>query len=331
MPDLSHSRTPAVSRSPATAHTGEAQGGAEAVDAPQQDSRPALAKGRRYVLTAEDNQGYESATWTKVAKDHGMLDKHLVAFNQHVGTVDEGLSEHGLQPVPRLDAGVEIYIPSTDEILFSQCSHKADGDLARATALFNGIAQGPQLAVLRTARERASGAVGVGYGTPGDKGIFYTQNPALAGASEKRSQTIDGEKEYRVNWGSDFWKCSVFMHDVVYSAGYKPDLTDNKHYRLAGHLQLSGQYREVAVSNARPGNCWQRFGGTRSDESHNAVLSSFVEVEDLGDDTEKWSFTIIGAESDRAAESERSHIMKKGTNETTDGKKIRFFDPKGKR
>lgn len=35
------------------------------------------------------------------------------------------------------------------------------------------------------------------------------------------------------------------------------------------------------------------------------------------------------AETDRAAESERSHTITKGTNENTSGKKIRFFKPKG--
>lgn len=331
MPDLSHSRTSTTDRAVDSSRSAASNQPPAVSEAPEPVSTPALQPGRRYTVRAEDDAGSESATWARLAMENGMLDKHLVAFNPHIGSVDSTVSEYGCPAAPTLQAGVEIYIPSADDLLFAQCSHKADGDIAKATAMFNGMAQGSQLALLRTARERASGKVGIGYGTPGDKGIFYSQNPALAGASNKRSEVINGEKEYRVNWGSDFWKCSVFLHDVVYSSGYKPDVTDNKHYRLAGHLQLSAQYREVSVANARPGNCWQRFGGTRSDESHNAILSSFVEVEDLGDETERWSFTIIGAESERAAESERSHVVKKGTNETTDGKKLRFFDPKSKR
>ncbi len=330
MPELTQSRTQTQTQTPAR---GASSGptGATTTGPEQAPPKPALSPGKRYIVKAEDDQGYESATWTKIAKDHGMLDKHLVAFNQHVGSVNQGISEFGLPPVPKLQAGVEIYIPSAQELLFAECSHRADGDIVKATALFNGIAQSPNLKILETARQRASGQLGVGYGTPGDNGVFYTENPALAGASEKRTTTIDGRKQYRVNWGADFWKCSVFLHDVVYSAGYKPDLTDNKHYRLAGHLQWSTAYREVPVDKARPGHGWQRFGGTRSDESHNAILSSFVQVKDLGDGTEQWTFSIIGAESDRAAESERSHVVKKGTNETVDGKKIRFFEPKSKR
>ena len=107
--------------------------------------------------------------------------------------------------------------------------------------------------------------------------------------------------------------------------------TENDHYALAGHLQWAKNYREISVDSAKPGHVWQRFGGTRSDESHNAVLSSFVEVEEIDEDFERWTFKIIGAEEERAAESSREHVMKKGTNENTSGKKIRFFEPKGER
>ena len=73
------------------------------------------------------------------------------------------------------------------------------------------------------------------------------------------------------------------------------------------------------------------FGGTGSDESHNAILTSFVTVESEGDEYDKWRFTILGAERQSAGESERTHTMKKGTNENTSGKKVRFFRPKFKR
>ena len=88
---------------------------------------------------------------------------------------------------------------------------------------------------------------------------------------------------------------------------------------------------EVSVEDASPGCLWQRFGGTGSDESHNAILTSFVTVESEGDEYDKWRFTILGAERASAGESERTHTMKKGTNENTSGKKVRFFRPKFKR
>jgi hypothetical protein len=298
-------------------------------------SAPDLRDGQRYTVTAGDMQYNESATWKAIARQHGMHERLLMAFNEHVATVDQGGGQDNpLGTTPALAAGVQIYIPSADEVLFKQVSERKGGDLAAATTEYNTLAGKHNLAVMRTARERASGKVGESYGTAGvDGGIFYTQNPALAGASQKagRSETINGKKEYRVAWGASFWKCSVFLHDTAYSAGFKPDITENKHYRLAGQLHWSKDYTEVDVKNARPGDFWQRFGGTRSDESHNAILSSYVDVTESGDEHDAWNFTIVGAETDRAAESDQNFTMKKGTNEATSGKIVRFFRPKQRR
>lgn len=287
-----------------------------------------LAAGAWLTLTTDHMSGGAHQVWENVAKDHGMSEKHLVAFNQHVESVSVGGDqETGEVVTPDLAVGVRIYIPSAAEILLAQCRERTQS-LNEATALYTELSGTHNLSMLTTARERASGTVGVGYGTSGDGGVFYSQNPELAGASSRRTSEINGQTEYRVNWGADFWKCSVFLNDVAFSSGYRPDMTDNNHYRLAGQLHQSNEWEEVSVKDARPGDGWQRFGGTRSNESHNAVLSSFVTVNPVSDTHEEWEFSIIGAESERAAESDRSHTMLKGTNENTQGKKIRFFRPK---
>lgn len=290
-----------------------------------------LAQGTWIDVTTEHMSGGESQAWETIAKNHGMSEDLLIPFNQHVESVAEGsIEEVGETITPALAAGVRIYIPSAAEILLAQC-RKRTKSLSEAVAKFQELSGSYNLGMMEQARKRASGEVGLGYGTAGVDGVFYTQNPEIAGASSRRTSEINGETEYRVNWGVDFWKCSVFLHDVAFSAGYKPDMTENDHYRLAGQLHWSRQFEEVNVSQAAPGCGWQRFGGTGSNESHNAILSSFVEVEDISEDIEQWTFSIVGAENDRAAESERVHQIKKGTNENTDGKNIRFFKPKYER
>ena len=174
--------------------------------------------------------------------------------------------------------------------------------------------------------------MGESYGTAGVNGNFYTPNIALAGASAKRSEKIGGRTEYRVNWGSDFWKCSVFMNDVAFQAGWKPAITENKHYSTAGNAETSGFYTEVPVGQAAPGHLWQRDGGGGQDQSHNAVLSSFVTVVNIDAETDEWRFDVVGAEADRAAESEQTYKMKKGTNIKVEGDKVvRFLKPRSKR
>ena len=290
-----------------------------------------LAQGTWIDVTSEQLSGGEAQAWETIAKTYGMSEELLIPFNQHVESVAEGsTAEVGETITPALAAGVRLYIPSAAEILLAQCRKRAKS-LSEAVAKYQELSGSFNLSMMENARQRASGQVGLGYGTSGVDGVFYTQNPELAGASSRRTSELNGQTEYRVNWGVDFWKCSVFLNDVAFSAGYKPDMTENDHYRLAGQLHWSKQWEEVNVSQAAPGCGWQRFGGTGSNESHNAVLSSFVEVEDISADIEQWTFSIVGAESDRAAESERVHQIKKGTNENTAGKKIRFFKPKYER
>ena len=290
-----------------------------------------LAQGTWLDVTTEHLSGGEAQAWETIAKNHGMSEDLLIPFNQHIESVAEGSAEEvGAAVTPALVAGVRVYIPSAAEILLAQCRKRAK-TMSEAVAKFKELSGSYNLGMMEQARQRASGEVGLGYGTSGVDGVFYTQNPEIAGASSRRTSELNGETEYRVNWGVDFWKCSVFLNDVAFSAGYKPDMTENDHYRLAGQLHWSKQWEEVNVSQAAPGCGWQRFGGTGSNESHNAILSSFVEVEDVSDDMEQWTFSIVGAENDRAAESERVHQIKKGTNENSSGKNIRFFKPKYER
>lgn len=289
-----------------------------------------LAPGSTYKVVADDLASGEAAAWERIAERFGMKPGHLTAFNTHVQTVAESGGQSPRQVTPALKVGVELYVPSSAEILFGQCVTKA-GDLTSGTNLYKSVSAGANDELMAAARNRASGKVGEGYGTAGVNGIFYSPNAALAGASAKRSEKVGKQTEYRVNWGSDFWKCSVFMNDVVFQAGYKPALMENKHYSTAGNAETSGAYTEVPVGQAAPGHLWQRDGGSGQDQSHNAVLSSFVTVTNLDAETDIWKFDIVGAEKDRAAESEQTYHMKKGTNVKTDGKVVRFLKPKAKR
>jgi hypothetical protein len=40
-----------------------------------------------------------------------------------------------------------------------------------------------------------------------------------------------------------------------------------------------------------------------------------------------WSFALLGAETEGAGVSHREQIVRVGTNETVEGKRIRFFSP----
>ncbi len=280
------------------------------VTAQEGGDKVTLASGSNYTVTEEDVRG----GYRGIARNHGTTADKLAAFNDGAELV----------------AGNKIYIPSPEERLFAE--YRAKYGFEEAVTQYYAAKEGPTVAVYTAASDRASGEVGESYGTKGiEGGKFMTPNPEIAGASSRRSTEVNGITEYKVFWIADFWKCSIFMNDAVWQGGYEPALKGNKHYSVAGRAHQQATYSEVDAANAKPGDAWQRWGGNGSDESHNAVLSSFVEVEDIDADRERWNFKIIGAESDRAAESERSKVMKKGTNETTDGKRIRFLRPNTKR
>jgi hypothetical protein len=292
-----------------------------------------LAAGKTYTISAQDMAaGGTDEVWRKVAKDHGMAPEKLRPFNQHIVELSFGWGPNArFTDEAKLAEGVKIYIPSTQELLLVECRGKASS-FEEAVQLYGQIASSQNMAILEKSRTRASGRLGEAYGTAGvDGGVFLTPNARINGASSSRSEMINGQREYRVMWAANFWKCSVFMHDVVFDAGYRPHMNENNHYMLAGRLQESPNYQEVPVQDAKPGDCWQRFGGTRSNESHNAILTSFVRRRPFGDGFELWEMDIVGSENDRAAESTRSHKMIEGTNETDDGKRVRFYRPKFRR
>lgn len=291
--------------------------------------RVTLTEGSEYTVTAGDMA--ESNPWVFIARNNGLMADKLIPFNQHIIEVNQGAGP-ALQhtETTELAEGVTIYIPSPQELVFGECTKKTGGDYDAAIELYGELEEGPNVALYTAAMERASGKVGESYGTKGvDGGSFMTENPDLAGASSRKTETVDGRTEYKVFWLKDFWKCSLYMNDVVFSAGYKPAQTSNDHYSTAGRAHEQTKiYEDIPVEKARPGDCWQRFGGRGSNESHNAILSSFVDVENLDENSDQWTFTIIGAESERAAEAEKVKTMKKDTNETTDNKTIRFLRPK---
>lgn len=303
--------------------------------APDVSDKLTLAAGRTYVVTADDMG--EPDAWRAIARANGMTPERLQAFNQHVLEVDLGAGpELQSQPLAPLAEGVEIYVPSAQELAFGECRKKA-GSYEGAITLYGQMQRGPNVKMLDAARSRASGDVAESYGTKGtdDKGKFFTPNPELAGANKKNSQIINGQREYAVFWLADFWKCSIFMNDVVWQAGYKPALTDNKHYSTAGRAHQQPVYKQVKGKDAMPGDCFQRFGGTGSDQSHNTILSTFVSSEAYGEGLERWTFSYIGAESDQAAEAEKEFIVDPATAEVKEGSysgvTLRFLRPVAKR
>lgn len=302
-----------------------------------------IPQGSHYTVTAEDMaQGGGDDTWRHIARSHGMMGETLKVYNVQVvqKTVrrNKRTIKTDVQQVLKLEEGVEVYIPSTDEILFAQI-YERHRDYAAAEAEYGELKGSGNLKILDTARDRASGTVGKGYGTMGvdgdyDKiGYFLSPNPTLAGASSRRTEEVNGQTNYKVVWVND-WKCNIFMNDTMYAAGYEPAHRStgkkNKYY-AAGQAHVSGAYDTLGAQEARPGDGFQKFGGSGSNESHNAILSSYVEVSSAGGGYENWKFSIIGAESDRAGEGIREYKVKKGTNETSSGLQIRFLRPKNER
>lgn len=293
--------------------------------------RVTLSAGKSYVISDKDMA--ESDPWRSIARVNGLTPDRLQAFNQHVSEVNVGGTTQEMPlPPTQLAVGVEIYIPSAQELAFAECRRKAKS-YDEAISLYGKLTAGPNVKMLDAAKARATGEVGESYGTQGVNGSFYTPNPDVAGA--KKGPVVDGKQQYKVFWLADFWKCSIFMNDSVFQAGYKPALTANKHYATAGSADKQPQYKVVKAADAMPGDCFQRFGGTGSDQSHNAVLSTFVDIEDLGDGTEKLTWNIIGAESDRAAEGEHESTVDKASHKVVGGYgygcELRFLRPVQKR
>lgn len=287
-----------------------------------------IPSGMKYKVRDEDMSGGEDSAWKTIADKFGLSKENLTVFN----VVPETKS------LIQISSGVEIYIPSPEEVLFSQIYEYAGRDYKKSEKIYGEMKSSGNLQILKTARKRASEKIGESYGVMGiggDErkiGYFLSPNPKLAGASEKRTEKIGGVKNYKIFWVND-WKCNIFMNDTIYQAGFKPaqyKTPKGMKYYPAGQVHKAGVYEEVNVKDARPGYIFQKFGGTQSNESHNAILSSFVEIKSEHE-YEKWTFSIIGAEFDRARESTRSYRIKKGTNQSEEGLTIRFLKPKFKR
>lgn len=278
-----------------------------------------LPEGTHYTVTSGDVQYNDGATWTHIAEQHGMIAWRLKQAN-------EGIE----QPAE----GIELYIPSSEELLYADCVKKA-GDEDKAAAMYAEVAQSGGLAIVSGARNSASGDMGESYGTSGKDGAFWASNPELAGASSRRTATHNGEQKYKVIWASNFWKCNLFANESVYQAGYEGSMRENKHYTTAGALhQDTKTYSQVPAASAYAGCVVQLFGGTGSDASHSGVCGSMpiITTDESGDTVV--DFTFIGASTDRAKEQDKRITLKKGTDVIVSGdshKNLRFLKALKKR
>ncbi len=251
-----------------------------------------LTQGTNYTLTAEDMFENEAVIdLEKVAERNGMHESSLSAFNEHRA----------------LTVGNQCYVPSVDELCFYEyCLKYKELEMAKANYLT--MPETPNKKLLKAARYRGAGELGKFYGT--SSLVFRSPNGQLDGASERRTELINGNKEFKVNWGPDLWKCNIFMHDCVFFSGYQPDMLSNDHYITAGSLQVSSRYKQLTVEEVTPGCVVQLFNGSGSNASHNMVLMSFVERIGIDGGSEVWTFKAMGAESDRVAVSIRRHYLK---------------------
>ncbi len=285
-----------------------------------------LESGFDYTIVSEDLMtGSENVRFETVAERFGMHRTTLRDFNKS-------------QDSYRL--GDTLYIPSIDELCFMEY-HRMWDDLDEVVRNYLNMPDEPNRIMLNAARYRGAGDMGISYGT--ESTTFYSANGQLDGANPSRSEMINGQREYRVNWGPNIWKCNIFMHDCTYHANYTPHMTSNDHYITAGSLHRSNKYEQIEISDVTPGCIVQLFGGEGSNDSHNMVLMSFVERKELDESepTEEWTFKAMGAEKDRVAVSIRRHVVSMDTSDEfyavrrdldiTNREFVRFFKPKFKR
>jgi len=284
-----------------------------------------IKAGISYLLTENDALDLD-----KFVRKHAYYLDDFQAFNQ---SVEEEyffgkLIERKIEPL-KFEVGNTFYLPSNDEtILYAFSNQFSNKD--EAINQFLSYQNTDEEKIFKTAIKRASGIIGEHYGT--DSLIFLSPNKQLIGASENRTKLVNSEKQYQVNWGPDIWKCNIFMHDVVYDAGFEPDIMDNQHYITAGQLHESQNFEELRIDQVKPGNLVQLFSGRGSNQSHNLVLTSFVNCINKSNENELWQFKALGAEQDRAAISFRKYEVAFTNNgyEIIDDRfeQIRFFKPK---
>jgi len=293
------------------------------------------------LLELDKETGYN---WNSIARAYGMHFGVLQKFNQlTIKTYFWGkLIEKYTEPFA-LEMKVSLYVPSVGEIIYNEFFDYYKNE-SEAIYYFENWMNTDQAIILETAVKRASGTIGKHYGT--DSLIFLTPNENLIGASEQRIELVNEEPQYQVNWGADLWKCNIYAHDVIYDAGFQPDLMANQHYITAGQLHLSNNFEELSIEAVQPGVLVQLYSGSESNESHNLILASFItrtfikngqkapDLISIEQDKETWHFIGLGAEADEAAASIRQFEIVVDTEEmlytVTDGtrERIRFFKPK---
>ncbi len=252
-----------------------------------------LVAGINYVLKENDFNEDKYPLYENIAEWHGMHQDTLRAYN----------------PAPDYKIGDTLYIPSSDELCFFEY-YRAYKTLENTVAEFNLLPYLPNKKLLLTARYRGAGEIGQAYATQAT--VFKSPNGNLAGAFERNSEMINNQKEYNVNWGPNLWKCNIFANDCVYSSGYETAFMENAHYTTAGTIHQHANYEQLKIEDITPGCVLQLFGGTGSNSSHNMILVSFVEREKLDNGSERWKFKAMGAEYDKAAVSQREHVVKLG-------------------
>lgn len=289
--------TTAPAAAPAEAPAAEPEG-------PQGTQTLRMPEGTRYSVTADDIGYSKEGTLDKIAKKHGMIGWRIAQANEDVADVQEG---------------TQLYLPSTEELLYADCVRKTQ-DHDKAATMYGEVAQSGGLAIVKGARAAASGDAGESYGTSGVEGKFLASNPALAGASERRTTTENGQKLYKISWLSNFWKCNLFANEAVYRGGYEPSMKANKHYTTAGALHLDKKsYQEVPASSAYAGCVVTLTAGTGSDQSHSGVCGNMPILTTDEDGNTVVEFTFIGASTDRAKEQDKKITIKAGTNEIVSG------------
>lgn len=284
-----------------------------------------VAPGTTYLLTQIDALDID-----KFVRNYAFYLDDFLAFNK---TVKEEYFWGKLieRKVTSLEfkEGNTFYIPSNEEMALLAFSNKFDAQ-EEAINQYADYKNSAEEKILKTAIKRASKTIGQHYGT--ESLIFLSPNDNLIGASESRVELINSEKQYKVNWGPDIWKCNIFVHDVVYDAGFEPDIMDNQHYITAGQLHQSEKFERLAVEVARPGILVQLYSGEGANQSHNLILTSFVNRINKNNGNELWRFKALGAEQDRAAVSFRKYEVAVIGNEYeilgARFEKIRFFKPK---
>ena len=213
--------------------------------AEQELAQPVILPGTEYTVSAADVASGPSVAWRDIARKHGMSEENLIPFNQHVLSVatEQNAANTKYSEVPELAEGVRIYIPSADDLAFAECK-KQGGSAEEAERLYAELYHSSNLSILRAARMRGAGELGQSYGNKGlERKLleFSCHRTLLWPEQPRRSREVNGQTEYEINWNAQRMVSgnALFLHDVVFQAGFKPHQTNNDHYQLAGRLHQS--------------------------------------------------------------------------------------------